>query len=103
MEQQRGRKKEDVCDEGGGSGGGGEGRGGGADECHTEPTCGPVCLAYLCAAAGLRVIPLLSGLGEDAAAATGQAFVYISFTSRLNVHGALFPPSVCYFQGKNEK
>lgn len=64
-----------MCDEGGGNRGRGGGGRGGADECHIEPTCGQVCLAYLCAAAGLHVIPPLLGLGDDAATATGQALI----------------------------
>lgn len=64
-----------MCDDGGGNRGGG----GGADECHIEPTCGAVCLAYLCAAAGLRVIPFLLGVGEDATTATGKLNVDMIF------------------------
>lgn len=65
------------------------GEGGGTSQCHIEPTCGPVCLAYRSGSGTVPVTPPLLGPGDDAATATGQTLIsdsFISSTYELGVH-----------------
>lgn len=63
------------------------GGGGGTGECHIEPTCGPVCLAYRSGSGTVPVTPPLLGPGDDAATATGQTFISNSFVFSTHVFG----------------
>lgn len=63
------------------------GGGGGTGECHIEPTCGPVCLAYRSGSGTVPVTPPLLGPGDDAATATGQTFISDCFVFSTYVFG----------------